>query len=82
MVTLISAGGTFARKLDLPPGVSVDAVLPPDENAGDQPRRFLFYPGGTPPRMAIELANKRGVKRLVRLNPITGVTEISKPETP
>lgn len=76
---LRSADGRFAQRLDLPPGVSMSAVWPPLPEPSDEPRHFLFLPGGTPPRMAIEIANKRGTRRLVRLNPITGATEIATP---
>ncbi|MGA2135180.1 MAG: prepilin-type N-terminal cleavage/methylation domain-containing protein [Bryobacteraceae bacterium] len=79
---LRSADGVFSRKLELPRNVVVSAVWPPLPEASDSPRQFLFLPGGAPPRMAIELANSRGLRRLVRLNPITGVTEITQPESP
>jgi hypothetical protein len=81
-ITLRSADASFVRKLDLPQGIVVAAVLPPLPEPSDEPRRFLFLPGGAPPRMAIEIANPRGLRRTVRLNPITGVTEITQPESP
>jgi type II secretory pathway pseudopilin PulG len=81
-VTMRSAEGTFAKKLDLPPGIAVQAVWPALPEPTDEPRRFLFQPGGVPPRIGIEIANRRGGRRIVRLNPITGVTEIEQPESP
>ncbi|HTQ57646.1 MAG TPA: prepilin-type N-terminal cleavage/methylation domain-containing protein [Bryobacteraceae bacterium] len=81
-ITLQSADATYARRLNLPRGVVVDAVLPPLPEPSDEPRHFLFLPGAAPPRMAIEVANPHGLRRIVRLNPITGVTEITQPESP
>jgi hypothetical protein len=75
-----SADTAFVKKLDLPPGIAVRAVWPALEEPSDEPRRFLLQPGGVPPRIGIEIANKRGVRRIVRLDPITGVTRIEQPE--
>jgi type IV pilus assembly protein PilE len=36
-------------------------------------RRFLLYPGGTPPRIVIELESKEGRKRRVMVDPVTGM---------
>lgn len=73
---------SFLKKLDLPPGIAVQAVWPAPVENTDEPRRFLFLPGGVPPRIGIEIANRRGGRRIVRLNPVTGVSEIEKPESP
>ena len=81
-VTMRSADAGFLKKLDLPPGITVLAVWPPLPQPDDAPRHFLMQPGGVPPRMGIEIGNPRGGRRIVRLNPITGVAEIEKPESP
>jgi prepilin-type N-terminal cleavage/methylation domain-containing protein len=81
-VTMRSPDAAFLKKLDLPPGIVVQAVWPALPQANDEPRQFLLQPGGVPPRIGIEIANKRGARRIVRLNPITGVTEIEQPESP
>jgi len=81
-IMLRPADASFAKKLDLPQGIVVQAVLPPPDVPSDEPRRFLFLPGGAPPRMAIEIANPHGARRIVRLNPITGVSDIEQPESP
>jgi prepilin-type N-terminal cleavage/methylation domain-containing protein len=39
----------------------------------DAQRRFLLYPGGTPPRITIELETKEGRKRRVFVDPVTGM---------
>ena len=81
-VTMRSPEAAFLKRLDLPPGITVRAVWPALPESTDEPRRFLFQPGGVPPRIGIEIANRRGARRIVRLNPITGVTEIEQPEAP
>jgi type II secretory pathway pseudopilin PulG len=44
------------------------------ENApGGGQRRYLLYPGGTPPRIVIELATAEGRKRRVSVDPLTGM---------
>ena len=80
VVVLRSADATFVRRLGLPPGIAVASVWPPLEDVNDAPRSFLFMPGGTPPRMGIEVINRHGARRMVQLNPITGVTRIEQPE--
>jgi prepilin-type N-terminal cleavage/methylation domain-containing protein len=79
-VTMRSPDAAFVKKLNLPPGIAVRAVWPPLPEPTDEPRQFLIQPGGVAPRIGIEIANRRGARRIVRLNPITGVTEIEKPE--
>ena len=68
----------FERKLEMPSGVKIEAVLPQVESEG--PRRFMVMPGGTPPRIGIELSNRRGTRRIVRVDPVTGVPRIEVPE--
>ncbi|HLY19160.1 MAG TPA: prepilin-type N-terminal cleavage/methylation domain-containing protein [Bryobacteraceae bacterium] len=78
-VSMRSPEPGFLKKLNLPQGIIVRAVWPAAPEDTDEPRVFLFLPGGVPPRIGIELANKRGARRIVRLNPITGVAEIEQP---
>jgi prepilin-type N-terminal cleavage/methylation domain-containing protein len=64
----------FSRRLDLPPQlriVSVQPVLPTLANPGE-PRRFLLYPGGSVPRIEIEISTFQGRRRLVSVDPVTG----------
>ena len=70
----------YFKKLDLPQGISVKAVWPALAEESDEPRRFLFMPGGVPPRIGIEIADRRGSRRSVRVDPITGVPQIERPE--
>jgi hypothetical protein len=65
------------RRLELPTGVRIAAVLPA---AGENEpiRRFYVLPGGAAPRVGVELRTARGGRRLVRLDPITGSPEIER----
>lgn len=75
----LSSSAGFLRKLEMPPGVTIQAVWPklPVEQEG--PRRLLLLPGGTAPRIGIEIRNRKGTRRIVRVNPMTGVPEIERP---
>jgi prepilin-type N-terminal cleavage/methylation domain-containing protein len=68
--------------LEVPIRIASVSALPPGESpAGDATsavsvdaqRRFLLYPGGTPPRITIELESKEGHKRHVTIDPVTGM---------
>jgi type II secretory pathway pseudopilin PulG len=57
------------RILSVQPGLAADAA----EQGGT--RRFLIYPGGTVPKITIEIGNSTGRKRLVSIDPVTGVPQ-------
>lgn len=68
-----TADQAFLRRVELPQGTRITSVGP--MVAGLDPRavrRFLIYPGGTVPRITIELENARGRRRIVALDPLTG----------
>ncbi len=79
-VTLRSAEASFQKRLKLPQGITVEAVWPAPAEATDEARRFLFVPGGVPPRIGIEIGNRHGGRRTVRLDPITGAAQIEQPQ--
>ena len=70
----------FSKALELPAGVTIRAVLPewPQEEQG--PRYILLYPGGALPSFGVEIASPRGGRRVVRVDPITGVPQIQRLE--
>jgi prepilin-type N-terminal cleavage/methylation domain-containing protein len=70
LMMLRSADNTFVRRLELPDGVRVE---------GDA-RRILLLPGATAPRIGVQLANQRGARRIVSVDPITGVPKIDRVE--
>jgi len=75
IITLTSA--SLSRRLDMPSGVTIQQVWPQvPEDIGT--RFFLLLPAGAVPRFGIEIANRKGVHRIVRVNPMTGVPEIER----
>ena len=63
----------FSRRLEIPDTFHITAVLPPAEVAPGEPRRFLLYPGAAAPRIAIEITNSNGRKRMISIDPFTGL---------
>jgi prepilin-type N-terminal cleavage/methylation domain-containing protein len=68
-----SADTTFERTLALPDSIRIVAVEPALTADSGEQRRFLLYPGGTAPRIAIDLESKDGRKRRVVVDPLTGM---------
>jgi prepilin-type N-terminal cleavage/methylation domain-containing protein len=73
-----STDPSFDKQLVLPDGITIASVLPEQPGDADAPRDFLLYPGGTPPAVGIAILNARGMKRTVRVDPITGVPRIEQ----
>jgi prepilin-type N-terminal cleavage/methylation domain-containing protein len=82
LIQMRSADASFSRKIALPDGIRVEGTLPkPPGDTGDV-RGFLLLPGGTPPRIGVQLVNRLGQHRIVSIDPITGVPKIERPENP
>ena len=71
----------FTRDLTMPDGVMIERVFPA-ELFGDEggERRVLLLPGATAPAMGVQLANRHGSRRIVRLDPMTGFPHVDKVE--
>lgn len=71
----------FTRDLIMPDGVTIERVLP-EEISGDagRERRILLLPGSTTPAMGVQLANRHGTRRIVRLDPMTGFPHVDNVE--
>jgi type II secretory pathway pseudopilin PulG len=89
-ITISKAGGTLSMrtagsaaetKTALPQGVSIARILPGEDPADGAPRHFIVYPGGAVPRIAVEITNSKGARRIVRVDPITGVPRVENPGT-
>ena len=76
---LRSSDPSFVRKLELPDGITIEKVLPEVPAAGDAPRNFMLYPGGTVPRLGVQLMNRRHIERIVQVDAMTGVPLVSVP---
>ncbi|MGH9661356.1 MAG: pilus assembly FimT family protein [Bryobacteraceae bacterium] len=67
------------RRLAMPSGVTITAVLPRLAAETNEARRFVLLPGGAIPRLGVEIANQRGSRRVVAVDPITGVPRVVAP---
>jgi prepilin-type N-terminal cleavage/methylation domain-containing protein len=74
---LAAADNSFRRQVDLPDGVTIERVLPAIPNLDEMlPRQFLIHPGGVVPAIGLELKNRRDVRRVVSVDPITGAAQV------
>jgi type II secretory pathway pseudopilin PulG len=67
----------FSRELKMPEGITIEAVLPkhPDE-PDNAPRRLMVLPGSTAPGLGIVIASTKGIRRVIRLDPMTGYPRV------
>jgi len=70
-LTMYSETGVQGE-LKLPDGILIDAVLPRTDEDSDGVRRLILMPGASVPGIGIQLANRRGGRRIIRLDPMTG----------
>ena len=76
LLALISNDPGFKRELKLPDGITLEAVLPALPEGADPVRRIVLMPGATVPGIGIQLANRHGARRIVRLDPMTGFPRV------
>ena len=55
----------FSRRLEMPPQIHI-------VGDAEEPRRFLVYPGGSIPRIGVEIATTQGRRRMVSVDPVSG----------
>jgi prepilin-type N-terminal cleavage/methylation domain-containing protein len=88
----ISADGSggFARRFEMPQGITMDHVLPDAEGAagledssggGRADRQILLLPGGATPAIGVEYSNRHGGRRRVQLDPMTGFPRVEHVNT-
>jgi prepilin-type N-terminal cleavage/methylation domain-containing protein len=73
-----SVDDTYLRVLELPEGVLLHELLPAPPLSPEE-RSLLLYPGGAFPSAGIEIVNKRGGRRLVRIDPVVGMPVVEAP---
>jgi Tfp pilus assembly protein FimT len=68
----------FQRELTLPDGIGIEAVLSGDaaEQNQEPQRRIVLLPGAVVPGIGIQLLSKRGARRIIRLDPMTGYPRV------
>jgi hypothetical protein len=79
-LTLYSNEPGYTRELTMPDGIAIERVLD-GRNAnpadGDNPPyRLLLIPGATIPAVGIQIANRHGSRRVIRLDPMTGFPRV------
>jgi hypothetical protein len=74
VITARSADAVFQRRLEITQPLRISDVVP-HVTGPDDMRRILIYPGGSAPHIAIEISTAQGRKRLVSIDPITGVPQ-------
>ncbi|MGD0872821.1 MAG: hypothetical protein ABSB88_25030 [Bryobacteraceae bacterium] len=80
-IVLYSNEPGFTRDLTMPDGVTIESVLPAEMyGEADSERRILLLPGSTAPAIGVQLANRHGTRRIVRLDPMTGFPHVDKVE--
>src|SRR5215472_2744476 len=79
-IVLHSTDAGSERALELPDGITIQPGAQEVPEADPQAaQHFILMPGGTVPRVEVLVANRRGSKRIVRLDPMTGVPRIEIP---
>jgi type II secretory pathway pseudopilin PulG len=75
-VSILTVGPNAERHIELPQGVRILAIRPALPS-GDQPvRRFVLLPQGAVPQFEVLLSNARGARKLVSVDPLTGVARL------
>ncbi|MFN7921852.1 MAG: prepilin-type N-terminal cleavage/methylation domain-containing protein [Bryobacteraceae bacterium] len=78
-VVMLPSDPSGAQRIEMPPGVVVEAVYPLVPGYDPRlPRRFFLLPGGAPPRITIVLLNGRGSRRIISVDPISGTPLIRR----
>ena len=79
----ISADGSdgFARRFQVPQGITMDKVLPDGDGSEGGGRQLLIVPGGTAPDIGVEYSNRHGGRRRVQLDPMTGFPRVETVHT-
>ncbi|HVY92697.1 MAG TPA: prepilin-type N-terminal cleavage/methylation domain-containing protein [Bryobacteraceae bacterium] len=64
-----ASGEKPARSWQAPSGITLE---------GDDPHRWLLFPGGAFPRVSLVLRNEKGARRSVEIDPVTAVPSIRR----
>lgn len=76
-IVVRSANPGYERRLDLPETIRITRILPENPAIQDErARAYVLYPGGAVPRFGVELANRRGLTHIIRVDPITGTPQV------
>jgi len=74
---IVADGGDgFARRFQVPQGITIDKVLPERKDSDRADRQILILPGGATPAVGVEYSNRHGGRRRVQLDPMTGFPRV------
>jgi prepilin-type N-terminal cleavage/methylation domain-containing protein len=79
-LVMFSNEAGFTREMPMPEGIAIEAVLTGDPNAAQDGARLLFLPGASVPGVGVQLINRHGNRRIVRLDPMTGFPRVETPK--
>ena len=68
-----------SRELGMPESIRMVRIHPVLPTGDDQQRSFVLYPNGAIPRFGVEIATSNGGRRIVRVDPITGIPQVEIP---
>lgn len=77
---MLSGEPGYSKTLGMPDGVKIAKIFPELEGAEANRRSIVLYPGGAVPQFGVELVNRRGTRRIVRVDPVTGVPQVANPD--
>ena len=73
----------FSRTLEMPDSVRIQRIYPAVPGLEEEKSRaFLLYPGGNVPRLGVQIGNSKGLGRIVRVDPTTGVPQVERISPP
>jgi type II secretory pathway pseudopilin PulG len=72
-------GPAPVKRIPLPQGIVIAAILPPAPLGDDLRRQILLMPGAVVPRIGVLLVNGKGQRRIVSVDPITGIPVVTTP---
>jgi type II secretory pathway pseudopilin PulG len=68
------------RELSMPDSIAIIKVHPEIPGTEEQARSIVLYPNGAIPRFGVEISSSKGTRRIVRVDPITGVPKVENVE--
>ena len=77
-IILRSTERGFERRLQLTEGIRLEKILPEVSADTIAPRVYVIYPGGTVPRIGVQITSVQGRRRIIRIDPITGAPLIER----